>query len=482
MMNQEALRKLPRVQLQKLAKTHGVKANAKSEQIIHQLVELYPGGVPSNVLEEQPSESVLPNGSPNAGEPQAPKLPATPPTRPKKRATPKRRPQRKIRSQLVEPEDEALTQAVVNGPEIENRASTSTVAATPPESVQQAAQLPPARCMSAAQKTGEPSGATRAASTLPPLSALRGVAGLRAQFSRESISELGDDHTGDTGTWVPQLPEGPLFSISTGPPPAETRQEIPQNFAQAIRDIMEHGPFPPINREEPSSDDVRQHSPEPPTEDDTGSRIYPVFSPAEEPANGDDGWTPSTPNYSWAQVWAAGKAARERQAASQPRANEKQLKDIVCKIADISRVQQERLAEVDANGERALKVQTRMDALRTAVRQEEAQCERMINYLAYWNPEQKEWTDDQIWDRALPTRIDEEGNEVEIVSDDEEAMAMEEQRPSGARPTEIVMRRFVGHHDEENEYVARAFVQPSAHLTSYPGCSYLRNPPSHRLA
>ncbi|OSC99840.1 hypothetical protein PYCCODRAFT_1479646 [Trametes coccinea BRFM310] len=462
MLDQAALKNLPRAQLQKLAKTHGVKANTKSELIISQLLKLYPEGVPSDCIEEQPNEPLQHDHSSNSGEPHASKLPTTPPTRPKKRTIPKRRPQRKIRSQVLEPDDEDLTQAAlaVSASEDGNRASTPTVQATPPESAQPVARLRSARRASMSQTAREEktSSAARTPSKVPPLSALRDMTGLRAQFSTESVSGPSHEHTGDTDTWVPELPEGPLFSISTGVPAAEPRQDLPPDFAQAIRDIMKHGPFPPINPDGVSSDDVRPHSSTAPADDDTGSRVYPAFDPAEEPADGDDGWTPSTQPRSFDAVWAAGEADRAREEANQPRATEKQLKAIVRKMANISRVQKARRRKLGAYERRADAIHGCMDAMLTAVHQERAQCERMLKYLAYWNPAEPEWTDDQIWDRAVPTRIDEDGNEVEIVSDDEEAR--EEHRPSDSRPTEIVMRRFVEHRDMEAEDVRISQILP----------------------
>ncbi|KAL7277841.1 hypothetical protein ACG7TL_008786 [Trametes sanguinea] len=437
MLDQAALKNLPRAQLQKLAKTHGVKANTKSELIISQLLKVYPEGVPSDCIEEQPNEPLQHDHSSNSGEPHASKLPTTPPTRPKKRTIPKRRPQRKIRSQVMEPDDEDLTQAALAGL-YSNRSSYSTGVRPASSST--------SKC---------PQGIDVADGERGKDLKCRENA---FQFSTESVSGPSHEHTGDTDTWVPELPDGPLFSISTGVPATEPRQDLPPDFAQAIRDIMKHGPFPPINPDGVSSDDVRPHSSTAPADDDTGSRVYPAFDPAEEPADGDDGWTPSTQPRSFDAVWAAGEADRAREEANQPRATEKQLKAIVRKMANISRVQKARRRKLGAYERRADAIHGRMDAMLTAVHQERAQCERMLKYLAYWNPAEPEWTDDQIWDRAVPTRIDEDGNEVEIVSDDEEAR--EEHRPSDSRPTEIVMRRFIEHRDMEAEDVRISQILP----------------------
>ncbi|KAI0089657.1 hypothetical protein BDY19DRAFT_943608 [Irpex rosettiformis] len=52
-MDYDALKKLSRSEIQKLAKRERIKANSKTQEIIVQLVEMYPEGVPRcvNVVE-----------------------------------------------------------------------------------------------------------------------------------------------------------------------------------------------------------------------------------------------------------------------------------------------------------------------------------------------------------------------------------------------------------------------------------------------
>ncbi|KAI0042635.1 hypothetical protein FA95DRAFT_1564136 [Auriscalpium vulgare] len=71
-MNTTHLSKLPRAELQKLAQTHGVKANAKTTAIIDRLCELFPQGVP-RVVKPLPSKKRFSSVAPPPLAPRAPK-------------------------------------------------------------------------------------------------------------------------------------------------------------------------------------------------------------------------------------------------------------------------------------------------------------------------------------------------------------------------------------------------------------------------
>ncbi|KAJ8474281.1 hypothetical protein ONZ51_g7320 [Trametes cubensis] len=65
-----------------------------------------------------------------------------------------------------------------------------------------------------------------------------------------------------------------------------------------------------------------------------------------------------------------------------------------------------------------------LDGMRTLIRQSRAQRERMALWLSYRNPDQPDWEESEFWPqdgRTYRTRLDEEGREVEVTSEDEAA-------------------------------------------------------------
>ncbi|KAI8973988.1 hypothetical protein BD414DRAFT_187043 [Trametes punicea] len=477
-MNQEELKKLPRVKLQKLAKAHGVKANLKTELIITQLLERIVGQ-PFTAPEEDSSKE---HSLPQEGETQALQQDITKissvltkePSRPS--ATNKRSGSARPRDSVAkhkrfqtgsqehahadgDGESRPTSEAPIPIPKgsLSVRKASgplSRATAGPPVAPQAARQTD--KSISSTSRTpyieAQPLNAVGAAAAPPPL---------------ELIASRSSDHTrsytGDTDTWVPEIPDnaGPFYSISTGVPanapypPGELRTV--SHFAAAIRRIMKHGPcVPPGTVRSPLTDPEGPRASEGQDDMDTmssgGSGPWPVFNFDDSQApTATNTWTPSTPPRSQAPGPAPSGPPLEKLEPEGPRATEEHLKAVVGKMADISKVHKQRWAELNGFEERVVPLMPTVDSLRTLVRQERAQCERMTNYLAYWNPVGPKWKEADIWDRACPTRIDEAGNEIEIVSEDEDLVANEHPLPSGAKPTDIVMRKMAYRRDEDDE-------------------------------
>ncbi|KAI0776301.1 hypothetical protein BD413DRAFT_610969 [Trametes elegans] len=124
---------------------------------------------------------------------------------------------------------------------------------------------------------------------------------------------------------------------------------------------------------------------------------------------------------------------------------------VIAKMQDISRVQNERLTTAEDCEQRADGLVGAVRTIRARIRQEGANCRRLLGFIGYWNNIEPRWKDAEIWNRAAPTRIDEDGHEVEITSDDE---VQEPRLPPGAKPTELLPRR-IGRLDSDDEEAVR---------------------------
>ncbi|KAI0827901.1 hypothetical protein BC628DRAFT_1501969 [Trametes gibbosa] len=186
--------------------------------------------------------------------------------------------------------------------------------------------------------------------------------------------------------------------------------------------------------------------------------LLPVLDP-DGSADANAGWTPSpiAPIAPIARSRPPSRPLTEPATAQidpkEPRATEEQVRTIVGVMADISKKHKERWREVNAYDERVAALPRTLQNLRTLVRQERAHRVRMQNFLAYWNPVGPEWRDEEIWDRVRPTKIDDDGHEVEVLSDEEDPIREEYPLPPGAKATEIVERRVAYRRDSEDRDV-----------------------------
>ncbi|CDO75848.1 hypothetical protein BN946_scf184346.g9 [Trametes cinnabarina] len=452
-MDCQQLQRLNRKELQTLAKSHGIKANIKSAQIISQLLKLHPDGIPSTHRGQQ-GEASGRSGADGDSRSATERLPTTPVTQPKKLVTPKRRPLRKTKAQRMMPEDELLTQAAGS--------SSPTSLATTPLSLHASRKAASTRrtavpldseVASTSRNVGRVSSTRDGVCMVIPESASAPQGAGSNPRAIDGVSNVSGFPVSATDPGVPQL------AASPGP-----QYSVP--FAFSGRGFYaSNGPF--ALRPDHSSDDAHAQalSEVAPTDDDTGPGVHPAFM-APRALDDDGEWTPTTPTRTFDDVWAAVKAQRLQ--GNEPRATEAHLEAIVRKVADISKVHRERLAELHEYEYRASVLEPTVKGVRKVVQQERANCERLMTFLAYWNPVEPRWKDAEIWDRACPTRIDENGMEVEIVSDDEDAAQC---LPPGAKPTEILMRRIAFRADDEDDELRLSEIFPltaSRHLAVPP--------------
>ncbi|KAH9856008.1 hypothetical protein C2E23DRAFT_561642 [Lenzites betulinus] len=347
--NAVGLKALKRPELQKLAKTHGVKANLKTEAMIAQLLARFPGGVPLDVIKVEDDVRVNPadeGASQGVKTDEPPVCPSPKKNATKAKATKKRQAKRKS-VPAEEPAAVARSGLAISVPHTETGRSS---------------RYEPRRAEMSVSMHAEP--------------AARVTSSSRA----------------------PHSPITPVPQPDTVAVPSQPTTTMPSVSIHAA----------PVHDQTMSTDAFASGRP----------AWVPVHDP-HMPPDADAGWTPSTapPNRAPSPSPAPARAESE-----EPRATEEQVRTAVAIIADISKKHKERWAEVNAFEECVERACRSAANLRTLVRQERAQRIRMHDYLAYWNPGVgSEWKDEEIWDRVRPTRFDEEGCEVEVLSDDEDA-------------------------------------------------------------
>ncbi|EIW54487.1 uncharacterized protein TRAVEDRAFT_52192 [Trametes versicolor FP-101664 SS1] len=453
-MNEAQLTKLKRPELQKLAKIHGVKANLKTDAIIAQLLERFPGGIPSSDVAEANHST---DGPPTEQPAEKADSNANPKPKGRKIAGMKKRPQPKVNPPKVAVAVEQEPAAPVSGPPVKKTKAnpriqpdnalglveeSSSAARVVPKSIKMTIKVPAMTPKSAAAVKG--ANATRRS---PP------------QAAASSVCTRTDAEKDDTQ--VPEIPEGlgPMYSISTGIP-GSTKQRVIMayqrhmvpNLSEAVSRAI-NGPTPldpaRITYDPPESDA---------TFDKSTSTNHPVFTfPSHAPTDHTIVYTPSTPPRSRAP----GAAERPPPTApllappavlEPPRGSAADTEVVVRKMADISAEHKKFWPEVLAYGAKATTLASSVPNLRKLVRQERAERLRMHDYLAYWHAVTPGWTDDEIWCEANPTRIDESGREVEVLSDEEDPVIRQQfRRVTGAKATEILMRRRAYRRDSDEE-------------------------------
>ncbi|KAI0365587.1 hypothetical protein BV20DRAFT_728025 [Pilatotrama ljubarskyi] len=457
-MDREELKQLPRSELQKLAKTHGVKANIKSEAIIAQLLERFTDGAPAHSDAAKIDHSDAGPTKPSVEKKDAP-------------APPQEKRARKLVAMKKQPKQMVRPQSPVNEPQSREAAPVAR------RSPRKASRAHPQQQTGVVEGPSTPREADKSISSasrapyvvVPPLSALRTGTRPRAQsLEPPRSSPRTRSHTGNTETSLHEFPSGlgPFYSISTGIPrelrnlPEERGRPAPlQILNQAIQRIIHgsphtaNGPPSPPQANAGAADDSDMVMDGDTTY--TGPPILPIL-PSQVPSNATNIWTPSTPPRSRGPPPPPVDPMEEdveNILPEEPRASENQVKAVVAKIADISRVHKVRMRTLNEYGDRVVRLSHTADNLRTLVRQERSHRVRMQNYLAYWNAIEPKWKEDEIWDRARPTRIDDDGYEIEIMSDEEDEVRKQHPLPSGAQPTEILMRRVAHRREEVDEDV-----------------------------
>ncbi|OJT01955.1 hypothetical protein TRAPUB_7599 [Trametes pubescens] len=452
-MNEAQLTKLKRPELQKLAKTHGVKANLKTDAIIAQLLERFPNGIPSSVVAEANAPV---EGTASGQPPEKTNSSTIPKPKGRKAAGMKKRPQPKATSPKAANDAGAVERGPavpVPGSSVNNKNSRiqpdnalglveeSVIGRVVPKSVKMTIKVPPATQSAAVKGSGAPRRPSPQAA----------ASSVRTRGEREQDGQ------------VPELPEGlgPMYSISTGIPSSAARRvamafqrRMIPNISEAVcRAINGPTPLDPSRiTYEPLEDDA--------TFDTSTSTNHPVFTfPSHAPTDHTNAFTPSTPPRSRAARAASGIKPTAPLLApapvpKPPRASAEDTEAVVRKVIDISARHKKLWPEVIAYGARATTLASSVPNLRKLVRQERAHRVRMHDYLAYWNKVAPGWEDSEIWNEAKPTRIDEAGNEVEVLSDEEDPVIREQfRRVTGAKATEILMRRHAYRRDSEEEDV-----------------------------
>lgn len=218
-----------------------------------------------------------------------------------------------------------------------------------------------------------------------------------------------------------------------------------RQFNARIRLILD-GPNPPPQPDDPSDPIDYQDD----CDLDFSGPLPPII-PSRAPTDATNVWTPSTPPRS-----RAGPSFRPLTASPaspgpeemppyespsalspvvpspdpplQPRrerlASEKQVKAVVTKMADISAMHKACWEAANTFEPEIEFLAGTLDGMRTLIRQSRAQRERMALWLSYRNPEQPDWEESEFWPqdgRTYRTRLDEEGREVEVTSEDEAA-------------------------------------------------------------
>ncbi|KAI0665649.1 hypothetical protein C8Q78DRAFT_1157462 [Trametes maxima] len=437
-MNREQLQKLPRAELQKLAKTHGVKANLKSDVIITQLLERFSEATTSGPSQDVNNDAQVAEGSQTfIKQTNAPDVPP-------KRAVRMKALQKRPIPQVVVPEHSQETASAAatpktrasskkRGPQLSKKISAKVITAGPSartdanRSVSSASRAPYDTTHRVASPNNQSPYGTSASAIRHPM----------GSNDVGEISQLQDS-------------QAPFDSISAGG--SRERRSRHEDQGMSFTDPI---PAPAAVSSLGSS---RHHNspnvrpPAPPTaeqfqipitlvDDDDSTWAHTDILPA-----GDVEYTGQIPTCSYASTTPTGALdAMARPAlASDPEPQEptvstEQVKAVVAKIADIARVVRTRRRTVHGYDTRTQGLGNTVGALRSLVRQERAHRERMQNYLAYWHPVEPRWRECEIWEGEGPTRIDEHGNEVEIMSDDEEQE--QEQNPMAAPSSDAESRK-----------------------------------------
>ncbi|KAI0645272.1 hypothetical protein C8Q79DRAFT_1011353 [Trametes meyenii] len=422
-MNREQLQKLARAELQKLAKTHGVKANLKSEAIIAQLLERFSSAVPAGLSQNADNDAPVPAEGSQAA------------VRQVNHEAPDAPPKRAVRMKALQKRPVPQVAVPVDG---HNNITAPATPKTRASSRKRGAKLASTK-ITAVKTTAGPSARTEAnrsvsSASRAPYEATKQVASKHDQPPNDAPASAEGHPVGATdANENNELSDGqsPFYSISAGVP--TQRRSGPEDQAvgpanptpapAAVASLKSPRLHDPPNVRPPSR--LAAEPPQVPitmVDDDDTTWSHTDFAPA-----GDLEYTAQMPTGSFASTTptAALEAALHPafipdQDTQEPHAPTEQVKAVVAKIADIARVVRIRRRTLNGYETRAQGFIDTAEALRTLVRQERAHRERMQNYLAYWNPIEPRWQESEIWDRECRTRIDENGNELEIVSDDEE--------------------------------------------------------------
>ncbi|KAI0629033.1 hypothetical protein C8Q77DRAFT_1161675 [Trametes polyzona] len=446
-MNQAELKKLKRPELQRIAKLHGVKANLKTDAIIAELLQRFPGGVPSSAQDEAPEQPVAESSTRTIEKSERPAKPL-----PKVRKT-------------------VALQRPQKGLPVSPRRSTGTAPLSPATTIPQASfrvedgdDIPVDNALGlvpgpvSSRTADAPSGYTSSGSRLPERRP--DIFDCAREEDERRMAELMLRYQQEE--YIPGL-----YSISTGIPPEHRQEPV---LAQAVQ-LAINGPhpldpsritqepltiripaaprgfvLPPTTMEADSSSDAGAYPPNQWPRAVAGAlRVQQTehLPPSSPPAD-------SQPEPRWEY---APHEEYEPVPRPEPLATEEQMKAVVGKIIDISRVQKQRWKELNELEPKAVSLARSVSTMRTLVDQERANRVRMQNFLAYWRPVSPDWKDADIWDKAARTRIDEYGYEVEITSEDEEEFGVGQTLPPGARPTEVEMRRVAYRHPSEDQDV-----------------------------
>ncbi|KAI0332964.1 hypothetical protein GY45DRAFT_1432723 [Cubamyces sp. BRFM 1775] len=527
--SEDELRKLPRAKLQKLAKTHGIRANLKSEAIIAELLRVFSKEEshksPATAGPQPPS----PVAGPSLPTTQATALDTAQPTRstrPRMLVALQKPPKgAKLPTGMTAKADGASPPQRTESPPVLTRVPTPSGSSKAPEpgtsapsgepSRPQAPFMPslgvfrppsvnhprvffppapkspgrgarpdpPTQVAAAPQPDADRSisSASRAHhGDLPPVSELLAEVGpVPAHVLRraKTSSPAPTDHTltaasGSThNEQLPYIPDGMIpehnYSVSTGIPPGPpepTWGDRLKQFNAQIRLLLD-GDNPAQQQESASqANNVSDYQDD--ADLDYSGPLSPLV-PSRAPTDATNIWTPSTPPRSRAgPVFRPPTASpeemppyespevlsptvpspppRQSPVPRHPRlANERQVKAVVAKMADISQVHKECWAAANTFEFEAECLSQTLEGVRTLLRQSKGQRERMALWLSYRNPDQPEWAESEFWPRGrtFRTRRDEEGREIEVTSEDEAAMQEQGQFPTTPEPQSKKRRR-----------------------------------------
>lgn len=226
-----------------------------------------------------------------------------------------------------------------------------------------------------------------------------------------AFTEPGSDYEEEWTPYTCELPAGPSDRQSRPSDPSAAERPIQSPTFPLTQAVFQ----PPARTEYPVRDSPVFRPPSPPQiHAQTRSAAQPLPAPTIPPSR-----VEAEPHRHEAQAeehldWAT----------------DEELHSMVSKMATLARHMKARWDDTDPMVLECNRTGHSIPRLRTILRQERARFDRMREYLGHLNVRlSPNWVEGEIWDKACPVHTDDDGNLVEIETDDEEEAEWRRKHP-----------------------------------------------------